>query len=225
MHPTMRKTPSYLKGLAETRARAAGDLERALKLLAGVQQTVITAQHDLAACDRLIRKFDASIDPDKIPAIRGYQGRYGQRGKLADAVADYLCENAPCDVGTLEVALALQAKFGLEFGTAQERSRWVTSSVAGRLRKFVAAGLVERLHDTCTAEEGRWRWKQPQDSLSELRERALRAGVPVDHSSAPGQEETAGTAAAAATEATCHSVASSDAGLSEDRLPPPAAAR
>lgn len=219
MPADMRKTPSYLKGLAETRARAAGDLERALELLAEAQRAVDAARSDLAACDRLITKFDSSIDPGKIAPIRGYKGRYGWRGDLANAIECYLRENAPSEVGTAEIALAVQTRFNLEFVSTKERRYWVKNSITGRLRKLTVDGVVERLHDTQTAEEGRWRWKQPVNSLAELREQALLAEVPV----AIGRRGR--LAAAIATEAACRSAASSDAGPSEDRSPLPAAAR
>jgi hypothetical protein len=51
----MRKTPSYLKALAKTCARAAGDVVR----LSDIRDEVTAAQGELAACDRLIQKYDA----------------------------------------------------------------------------------------------------------------------------------------------------------------------
>lgn len=82
----MRKTPSYLKGLAETRARVAGDLQRYEKqhpqlevklkaaeadldrcqrLYSGVCRGLAEAKADLESCDRLIRKFDDRLDPSQ----------------------------------------------------------------------------------------------------------------------------------------------------------------
>ena len=50
----MRKTPSYLKGLAETRARAAAEVIRYTALATEVQQRLAEAQAALNSCDLLI---------------------------------------------------------------------------------------------------------------------------------------------------------------------------
>lgn len=80
MATDMRKTPSYLKGLAEDRARADGDTIRLQHMLDELAPEVakaermlslhedILAQHNVArtkrdACDTLIRSFDSRLDP------------------------------------------------------------------------------------------------------------------------------------------------------------------
>ena len=84
MTAEMKKTPSYLKGLAETHARAAGEAIRCRRLHADIcreldiaerqaarlralvaanSSRVAAAEAELAACDRLIRKFDERLDP------------------------------------------------------------------------------------------------------------------------------------------------------------------
>jgi len=104
----MRVTPSYLKGLAETRARADGELKRHQKLLSEIErklkvakadveryqhmqvqvaQQLVVAQTDLDACDRLIRKCDARINPEEIEPISAWKGRYGKRGALKASIA------------------------------------------------------------------------------------------------------------------------------------------
>lgn len=65
----MGKTPAYLKGLSETRARVAADVERYGKLSAHISRKLQDAQLELAACDRLLKKFDPRVDPEKIGAI------------------------------------------------------------------------------------------------------------------------------------------------------------
>jgi len=63
----MRKTPSYLKGLAETRARAAGDVLRLQQILDQVKESLAKAQAEVEACDVLIKKFDDRLEPTESP--------------------------------------------------------------------------------------------------------------------------------------------------------------
>ena len=67
----MRNTPSYLKGLAETRARLAGDIQRYERLLKEIDSSLTLARRQLEGCDLLIKRFDARIDPRRIEAIQG----------------------------------------------------------------------------------------------------------------------------------------------------------
>lgn len=76
----MRKTPSYLKGLAETRARAAGDVQRLQQIYQEIGRHLARAEKDMAACDCLIQNFDERLDPSLIEPIHAWQGRYGKRG-------------------------------------------------------------------------------------------------------------------------------------------------
>lgn len=128
MTTDMRKTPSYLKGLAETRARAAGDLQRhahqkaALETLlsdteadlvryqkmhARVSEQLEGAKSDLESCDRLIRKFDGRLDPEGIEPIRAHKGKYGGHGQLRETI-QYLLKNCyPEALDTERVALTI----------------------------------------------------------------------------------------------------------------------
>ena len=78
----MRKTPSYLKGLAETRARAAADILRYKQVIDEIMVSLAKAQAELEACDTLIKKFDDRLDPTQVEPINHWQGRYGKRGAL-----------------------------------------------------------------------------------------------------------------------------------------------
>ena len=96
----MKKTPSYMKGLAEDRARAAGDVERYVKIAKDVADALEAAQMTLAACDLLIRRIDARLNPNEIPPIRAHKYYGGARGKLRDSVVDILKTAAPGTVTT-----------------------------------------------------------------------------------------------------------------------------
>ena len=159
----MRKTPSYLKGLAETRARAARDVQCYQQLVDEPQTRLAQAQAELAACDTLIRKFDDRLDPDLIDPVNHWQGRYGKRGALKAAVLKVLQAHAPEEVTTTMIGLAVQAEFRLVFYLPVEREAWLANSVRNCLKKLVKEGLVEACHDQSnTGFVGSWRALETQ---------------------------------------------------------------
>lgn len=155
----MKKVPSYLKGLAEDRARAAGEILRLEQLQAEIAERMAKAQETRDACDVLIKKFDARLEPELIEPIRAWQGRYGKRGALIGAIRRNLEEAYPQPVTTQELSLSLRLEFGLDFETAAEAKNWQDHSLRNRLLEMVKAGQVERLHEkSLSAKMGIWRW-------------------------------------------------------------------
>lgn len=65
-----KKRSSHLRELTETRANAAGEIRHYERILAEVQELLAIARSDLAACDRLIRKYDVRLDPTRIKPVR-----------------------------------------------------------------------------------------------------------------------------------------------------------
>lgn len=63
------------------------------------------AQADLVACDQLIRRFDARLNPSYIAPIRGWKGHYGKRGDFLQAIQRILQEAVPHPVSTPILAL------------------------------------------------------------------------------------------------------------------------
>lgn len=184
----MRKTPSYLKGLAETRARVAAEVQRYQRLQGEINLALDNARAELGACDRLIRKFDERLNPELIQPIKATKGRYGPRGKMKEAIIGLLKENYPEEATTTEIGLRLQVAFGLDFFTQRERFEWIHNSVARQVKKLVYAGLVERLHDPLARnmEDGRWRWKGGgRESLGGLEALAESSGVSVHRTVEP----------------------------------------
>jgi len=154
----MRRTPSYLKGLAETRARLAGDIERYERQRRQLQELADKARTELAACDLLIRRFDPRLNPGLIESVRGHNPRYGTRGKLRAGILRCVEKSYPSEITTPEIGLMLQVAFELDFATWQETEEWIANSVRPQLRKLVKEGLIERLHEACAdAGVGRWR--------------------------------------------------------------------
>lgn len=176
----MRKTPSYLKGLAETRARVAADVRRYQQLYEEIGEALEKAKAELTACDTLIRKYDERLNPDLIEPIKAWKGRYGKRGARNEVILEILKAKAPDFVTTAEIAWALQAKFQLDFYSWQERDSWARNSVGKFLRGLAKQGVVERLHDPVanTGGVGSWRWiGDGCESLGDLAALAKSSGV------------------------------------------------
>jgi hypothetical protein len=174
----MRKTPSYLKGLAEDRARADGEVRRLQGLLDELAPKLAEAQRLQAlqrhisarqaeaktkrdACDTLIRSFDSRLDPEQIEPIRASKGRYGKRGMLRTTIMRILQRVAPAEIATTELRMTLEIELQLYFFSPTERSTWSDNSLLSALRNLTKEGLVDRLHDPMDRGSGvgRWRWK------------------------------------------------------------------
>lgn len=181
MEAEMRKVPSYLKGLAETRARAHGDVLRLERLRAEIDERLADAQRELAACDTLIKSFDKRLEPSAIEPVNAWKGRYGKRGALREATCRFIKEAGPDGISTTTLAYELQFEFKLDFAHPAERRQWGTNTLGNCLKNLVAEGLIERLHKggSLTGAAGRWRWKDSDLSLDHLRAQAAAAGVSV----------------------------------------------
>ncbi|GEM_PF-1890797 len=186
----MRKTPSYLKGLAETRARVSAEVQRYQKLHDEIGEALATAQAEMEACDRLIRKYDERLNPELIQPIKAWKGRYGARGNLRDAMLTILKKRMPSAVSTAELGIELQIELQLEFVNSKERSKWLQNSVTRRLRMLALDGLVERLHDPNINTFGYWRLAGgPCESLEGLAVLAKSSGVAASSEATPYEAE------------------------------------
>lgn len=208
----MRKTHSYLKGLAETRARAGGALQRLKDLRSEVQRKLKVAmadveryqkmeielarkleeaRTDLKSCDWLIRKFDSRLDPSEIAPISAWKGRYGKRGALKGAVSRILKDHAPVALSIPDLSKVIILEFQLTFATDKTMKAWAHNSIGSALKPLLSAGLVERI-DAPRAEwggaDGKWRWKGGAEaSLDGLRSSAESAGVEVKQAKRRGR--------------------------------------
>lgn len=179
----IRNTPTYLKCLAETRARVDADVRRLQKIHDEIAEKLTEAKTERDSCDCLIRKYDDRLDPNVIPPIQAWKGRYGPRGALKRFMLKQL-ENAwPEALTTVEIAWAVQQEFKIDFLMKEERIAWLRNSIRRGLKLMVLDGKAERLHEVIngiTNELGRWRFKPHGDtSLDSLRVAAETAGVGV----------------------------------------------
>lgn len=168
----MKPTPSPLKWMAEKRARTLGAFERAVVRADALNANVARLQGDLAALDQTIVVWNARLNPTKIDAIHAWKGRYGSRGALRDAIADYLkCEPTWVATSVLEEFACRQ--FGIAFEFTAERSIWRRHSLLGALRYLLESNQVERRNAVGGRDAKQWRWKQEKlVTLADLRAEA-----------------------------------------------------
>ncbi len=170
-------TPPHIKWLLNERAALVGkalQLERQFAELA-TKRDKTSAR--ISALDRAIALFDSSVSPTAVKPVNAWKGRYGARGELMAALRECLMAAAPSAVTTLELAVMLQTRFGLEFSHPAEQQRWRKNSLLRALKRLVALGEVQRLHEgerLGAHTSGRWRYREERPTLEAL---AAAAGV------------------------------------------------
>lgn len=152
------RRPSVMKWMVESHARLAGDIARTEKLIAALQADLKRMRDLQDSLASVTRHFDASIDPEQLPTLNGWAGRYGKRGALKAAVMSVLEEAYPEPMRTLEIAVRVIQRLGLAIETPKQLTLWMKSSLTCVLRRGVADGSIERLHDPIGGNElGTWR--------------------------------------------------------------------
>lgn len=182
LHYEARRTPSFLAGLIDRRARADGQVQRLTDMLNDIHAELAQALEHRDACDALLKSYHAGLELAGIRPIRGFMGRYGKRGTIADAIRRFVADAGARGVTTSEIGAHLMAVLGLEFNTPQARKKWMQNSVAVRLRELKAVGEVEPMHDAAVelGKVGRWRLKTTTvSSVSSLLATANTCGVEV----------------------------------------------
>ena len=161
-HETMKRVPSYLKGLVGTRGRADAHVQRLEGILEEIQAQVDKARRERDACDSLIRAYSSELDPTSILPVRAWRKKYGPRGVLTNEIRAFVQAAHPAAVSTSEVTWHLIVKFEVDFINAEARDAWKKTSVRNRLRELATKGVVERIAGDADEAEGRqsssWRW-------------------------------------------------------------------
>jgi hypothetical protein len=107
-----KKTPSYLKGLVEDRARAAGEVIYYEKTAQDVAESLDKARHALNALDTVIRRFDAGLSPEHIQPIAAWKTQPGARGRLKQTILEMLEQESPNSLSTVQIASAKRKRLG-----------------------------------------------------------------------------------------------------------------
>jgi hypothetical protein len=156
-----KKVRSYLKGLAENRARAAGDVIRFEGMVAEVTQRLAEARLDLESCDRLIKKYDPRLQPECIVPIRVWPHHKGKRGGLREKLLEIIEREAPEEVTLTEICYAIEISWELTFLTPEDRLSWRRDAVGRAPRRLATEGCIVALHSKrgglFTTEIARWR--------------------------------------------------------------------
>lgn len=140
----MQKTPSALKWLVEKRGRLANDAAQTGLMAQELQQRHDKLVSKLAALDSTIQLYNEAIDPSAIAPINGWQGRYGARGALRDALLEILEKHSPAWVSSINLECLLVARFGFDFSSEADRERWRKNCLSSALHRLQTAKLVER---------------------------------------------------------------------------------
>ncbi len=152
------RRPSVVTALVRARAKFAGDIERNERLIAALQSDTAVLRQKLASADAMLVHYDQRIDPKRIPALNSWEGKYGKRGALKEAVLQVLQEASPEPLRTIEVAVHVIKRLGLHIETDKELALWMKASLGRALRRELQAGTVERLHSRHdTNDMGSWR--------------------------------------------------------------------
>lgn len=176
------KTPSYLKGLAERRARAAADIERLERLQRQLANELEAARRVQLSCDTLIRDFNPELDPGVIQPVRATKGKYGGYGKLAATALAVVRSASPAAVSTAEIALCVEGALELEFASLKERRKWFQNVLRRALYDHSKEGIIERIDELCDENDRSSRWRlvaRQCSTLDELRAHAAEKGVVV----------------------------------------------
>jgi hypothetical protein len=126
-----------LSGLRDKRARLAGEIDQA--------QRAITQQREaLATLDAVIRMFDATSNPELIPAIRPRSSRclYFRHGERA-----WLCINALREAGK-PVSVRWVADYCMEakgLNPDQRVREQITEGIRQCLHRIAAKGLARKI--------------------------------------------------------------------------------
>lgn len=165
----MTKTPPTEKWLLNERAVVAGEL-----------QTIDAELERLTARKVYLSSLLVSLDEVYClvtPAVAAVQGlvvhghaRYGGRGNCIAWLREVLRAAYPQAVDTAALTLAAEKAFGLVHVTHEQRRKFRNNSLRTALRKLLAQGEAERLHDFrgVPHRAGVWRWVPSHPKYAEL---------------------------------------------------------
>lgn len=151
------KLPSYLKGLVESRARSAGDIERLERLRAAIDGELADARIRVAAADVLIREVNPALDPSVIQPVMRRKGRFGKHGALKQTLREVVAALAVNAVPTMEIAFEVARRLGAQFAHMSEFRKWAQNGVHAELCRLARAGEIEKLPGETRGHETRWR--------------------------------------------------------------------
>lgn len=174
----MQKLSPLMKGLVENRARLDAECIRLSRLIEDLTTKLRKASKQREACDRLITRQNSQVRVAQIQPIFAWQGHYGPRGALRQAIIDQIRLAYPSSISTTALIKNLEVAFGLCFVTSGQRQAWIKNSIKPRLRELANAKVIIRLHDPAAnaGVTGVWEWA-PEGPPATLASIAAAEGV------------------------------------------------
>jgi hypothetical protein len=124
----------------------------------------------LEALETTLGLLYPGVSPSAVGPVRGWAGRYGQRGALTDFIREHLQSIAPRGIRGCELRRVLVAQFALDLPSPLERNRFKDSvhTILRQLRD--QHGVIESIENWHgRRSQSLWRWKQAS-TLDQLRD-------------------------------------------------------
>lgn len=171
----MTKTPPTEKWLLNERAVVAGELQAIAAELERLTARKAYLHNLLASLDEVYCLVAPAVSPAQGLVVHGHT-RYGGRGNCIAWVREVLRTAYPDALDTAALTLAAEEAFGLMHITPEQRRKFRNNSLRTTLRKLLAQGEAERLHDYrgVPHRAGVWRWVPSDPKYVELVEQVER---------------------------------------------------
>jgi len=176
------KTRPEIKWTVNELAAVKGEMNAIDQEMARLARRKARLEKVAAALTTVATAMVADMAPEAVVPIRAH-GRYGGRGNLRNYLRETLKAAHPGAVSTYALVEGAIKMFDLKFSSREERARFADDNLGNALRKMLARGEVERLHDYAGVPDmpGVWRWKDGLPSWEELerQEKARSKGIGV----------------------------------------------
>lgn len=178
------KTRPEIKWTVNELAAVRGEIDSIDQEMERLARRKARLERVAAALTTVASAMVMELAPEAVVPIRAH-GRYGGRGNLRNYLRETLKAAHPKAVSTGALVEGAVKVFGLKFSSREERARFADDNLGNALRKMLARGEVERLHDYAGVPDmpGVWRWRDGLPSWEELerqeKARARSGGVQV----------------------------------------------
>lgn len=163
------KTRPEIKWTVNELAAVKGEIDSIEQEMERLTRRKARLERVAAALTTVASAMVTELAPEAVVPIRAH-GRYGGRGNLRNYLRETLKAAHPKAVPTGALVEGAVNTFGLTFSSREERARFADDNLGNALRKMLARGEVERLHDYAGVPDmpGVWRWKDGLPSWEEL---------------------------------------------------------
>lgn len=172
-----KKTPTRLKSLAETRARATATIARLEKSIGFIntelselqarlhdlterkyklEQGVVRHHNEIRQIDKAIKDEFPAVKPEEIPSTFSFRTEYGKRGALRDLIKRILQEAGPKGLQAIEIGTMVTSHFLMHHNTKEDFNLWIKNSLISALEAMRDnQGTIENFYPE--GKRARWR--------------------------------------------------------------------